>query len=134
MPFCKMCFDSNRLGFDDHNVKDASGNITCIYLRDMKCYTCGLLGHTPKYCKSNSAKKVNLAKKVKKAVENSGVGAEVGSSLEINNIFNKFAALCDEQDLHTDDECEEDLPLKDEIVWGKGFKSMMGKSWVELCC
>lgn len=52
-PFCRMCFDAKRPGFDTHYLKDFSGPtpvIRCPYLLDLKCNYCKTAGHTISYC------------------------------------------------------------------------------------
>ena len=50
MPFCKICFDLGRSGFDNHYVRDSARNTTCPYLLNTKCKNCQCFGHTVTYC------------------------------------------------------------------------------------
>ena len=120
-----MCFDSNRPGFDNHNVKDSSGNITCTYLLNIKCHTCGNFGHTPKYCKS---KKYNTPIKSNTSYKSPSTSIPQSPS-------NIFAILCDDQ-IYSDDKNDYfELPPVSEIVWGVGFLSTLNnKSWANVCC
>ena len=61
--FCKFCFDSNRPEYELHNLRDNNGKTCCPVILNMKCYTCGVYGHTPKYCTSivkKTIKKTNV--------------------------------------------------------------------------
>ena len=123
-----MCFDSNRPGFDNHNVKDSSGNITCTYLLNIKCYTCGNFGHTPKYCKS---KKYNTPNKFN-TYKSPSTSPSTSPSKSPSNIF---AILCDNQTYSNDQNDNFELPPVSEIVWGVGFTSTLNnKSWANVCC
>ena len=123
--FCKFCFDSNRPEYELHNLRDEKGNNCCPVLLNMKCYTCGLYGHTPKYCttilKNSTKKTVKTVKTVKFA-------------LTVKDVFkplptlNNFAILCQEDNISYDDEFD----ISD-IVWGKGLKSLANVSWADAC-
>ena len=122
MPFCKMCFDSGRSGFDNHNVKDSSGNITCTYLLNIKCHNCGNFGHTPKYCKvktSPTIKSVTFSSTCKPPVKTSTTDS-----------FNQFTLLCENQN---DDREVFDLPPVSDIIWGVGFASSNNNLWANVC-
>ena len=52
-PFCKMCFDAKREGYDTHYLKDFTGpevRVTCPYLLGLQCNYCKEQGHTISYC------------------------------------------------------------------------------------
>lgn len=50
-PFCKVCYDARRSGFDTHFVRDRpGGEVVCPYLLSLECAYCGISGHTVKYC------------------------------------------------------------------------------------
>lgn len=52
-PFCKMCFDAKRPGYDTHYLKDFSGHepkVVCPYLLSLQCNYCKQDGHTISYC------------------------------------------------------------------------------------
>lgn len=137
MPFCKMCFDSNRVGFDNHNVKDSAGNVTCTYLLNMKCYTCGNFGHTPKYCKAKTKTYVQTMSSVqyKASKTHSNTYGNINDKKSTNN----FAILCEDQDImnnhesYTYDNMEPQLPPVHEIIWGVGFASSKYISWADEC-
>jgi len=60
-PFCKMCYDAKRSGYDTHYLKEFSGPtpvVTCPYLLALKCNYCKNSGHTISYCDVLKAKKV----------------------------------------------------------------------------
>tara|TARA_B100001093_G_scaffold19649_1_gene17696 strand:+ start:1032 stop:1412 length:381 start_codon:yes stop_codon:yes gene_type:complete len=122
-----MCFDSNRIGFDNHNVKDSSGNITCTYLINIKCYSCGNFGHTPKYCKANKNIKFNKSTTYYKS-------PPLSSSPSLS-LVNTFAILSNEL-TNSDNLIDTDeLPPVSDIIWGVGFKSTLNnKSWANICC
>ena len=117
--FCKFCFDSNRPEYELHNLRDEYGKTCCPVLLNMKCYTCGLSGHTPKYCTTI------LKKPAKKIVKFSSTVKDTFKPLPT---LNNFALLCQEDDISSDDEFD----LSD-IVWGKGLKSLANVSWADAC-
>ena len=121
--FCKICFDSNRVGYDMHNIRDGKGKTICPYLLSIKCMTCGVNGHTVKYCKNsfaNAKKSVMFDFKTPTRV-NGGVKIVAFNA-------NMFSTLC--QDI--DDEGDGEF-LIDDIVWCVGLKSMIGISWADEC-
>ena len=127
--FCKMCFDSGRSSFNTHNVKDSTGNVVCGYLLSLKCRNCGFSGHTVKYCKmSVAAAAVAVANRAKtyKPVE---------KPRTVIAVTNSFALLCDEE-VEEVEKVEKVEKVGDvrEIVWGVGTKSMIGRSWADVCC
>ena len=124
--FCKVCYDACSV-FDTHNLKDSAGNVICPLLLNTKCRTCGYFGHTTKYCKIVETKKVDSLKKVgfdsnvKMTIANGGK-----SSLINKNMFSML--LGDDQ---KSDEDNIDL-FDDEIIWGVGLKSLVGKRWADV--
>ena len=124
--FCKVCFDASSI-FDTHNVKDSAGNVICPLLLNTKCRTCGYFGHTTKYCKIVETKKVHSLKKVgfdsnvKMTISNGGK-----SSLINKNMFSMLL-----EDDEKSDEDNIDL-FDDEIIWGVGLKSLVGKRWADV--
>lgn len=124
--FCKVCFDASSI-FNTHNVKDSAGNVICPLLLNTKCRTCGYFGHTTKYCKivetkkAHSLKKVGFDSNVKMTIANGGK-----SSLINKNMFSML--LGDDEKSH-----EDNIDLfDDEIIWGVGFKSLVGKRWADV--
>ena len=120
--FCKFCFDSNRPEYELHNLRDGYGKTCCPVLLNMKCYTCGLYGHTPKYCTGI------VKNSTKKTVKNVKFAPTVKDTVKPLPTLNNFALLCDEDDISSDDKFE----LSD-IVWGKGLKSLANVSWADAC-
>ncbi len=52
-PFCKVCFDAKRPGYDAHFLKAdglSTGNVVCPYLLSLECKYCKKPGHTVSYC------------------------------------------------------------------------------------
>ena len=122
MPFCKMCFDLGRDGFDNHNVRDSSNNTTCPVLLNNKCRTCGFFGHTPKYCKN-----INTQVKTKKTslninnINNKPIEKNI---IITNNIINRFDVLSDDEDTETPYINVYDLPPLVHFI-------PAGKSWAD---
>lgn len=59
-PFCKVCYDAKRSGYDTHYLKDFKGPVpvvVCPYLLELKCNYCKNSGHTVSYCEILKAKK-----------------------------------------------------------------------------
>lgn len=134
--FCKVCFDASKSDYKTHNVKDSASNVVCPLLLNTKCHKCGYFGHTTKYCKLDTkpvACKV-YARPVLK------VPLSVPLPLLVPVKRGAFACL---EDLN-DDICQEIIPAlspsgveeldfdKEEIIWGVGFKSMIGKRWADV--
>ena len=121
--FCKICFDSNRVGYDMHNIRDGKGKTICPYLLSIKCMTCGVNGHTVKYCKNSFANaKKTVAFDFKTPTRVNG-GVKIAA---IN--ANMFSTLCQDIDEEGDGEF-----FMDDIVWCVGLKSMIGMSWADEC-
>ena len=58
-PFCKVCFDAKRAGYDSHFLKAdglSSGVVVCPYLLSLECKYCKKPGHTVSYCDVLAAK------------------------------------------------------------------------------
>lgn len=126
--FCKVCFDASSI-FDTHNVKDSAGNVICPLLLNTKCRACGYFGHTTKYCKIVETKKVHSLKKVGFDSNVKMTIANGGKSSLINK--NMFCMLVeDDWKGHEDNNNIDDFD--DEIVWGVGFKSLIGKKWADV--
>ena len=133
--FCKLCFDACRIGYDQHNIRDSSGNTVCPYLLSIKCLECGVFGHTVKYCKNGSnsnsnstvefkpKRKVEFEASVKKSYD-SGAGYKLA-------LLNKFSMLGFDDCSECDD--NDDGFLMGDVIWGQGLKSMIGLSWADEC-
>jgi hypothetical protein len=73
-PFCKMCFDAKRPGYDTHYLKDFSGpspKVVCPYLLSLQCNYCKQEGHTISYCpilKEKEGYEEETSKNVKKSI------------------------------------------------------------------
>jgi len=137
--FCKVCFDASKNGYDTHNVKDCAGNVVCPMLLNTKCIGCGYFGHTIKYCKMNNNKNNNKfigmnVTATKKVGFNSISTKITRSNGGISLIKNNFDLLyyvsnCDDEIDH--DEIDDEID-DDEIIWGVGFKSLIGKKWSDV--
>tara|TARA_Y100001970_G_scaffold267233_1_gene356900 strand:- start:32 stop:442 length:411 start_codon:yes stop_codon:yes gene_type:complete len=118
-----MCFDLGRSGFDNHNVRDSSNNITCTVLLNNKCRNCGFFGHTPKYCKN-----INTQVKTKKTSlninnnNNNNIKPIQQNVVITNHIINKFDVLS--QDTETPHINVYDLPPLVHFI-------PPGKSWAD---
>ena len=123
--FCKVCFDSRNFNYNDHNLKDRSGNTICPVLLNTKCLNCGYFGHTSKYCKIQYSK-VSIDKS-RKFVSFKNIDLNAKPIKQLNT----FAILCDDDD-DDDDENNHEYRLAD-IVWGKGTKSLIGINWADYC-
>jgi hypothetical protein len=149
--FCKVCFDASKSDYKTHNVKDSASNVVCPLLLNTKCNNCGYFGHTTKYCKlggNQSAGKAYVRPAIKVRVP-----------IQVPKKKGAFACLEDLDDdicQETNEElsceklsCEklsreklsrklspravEELDFdKEEIIWGVGFKSMIGKRWADV--
>jgi len=114
----------------------------CPLLLNTKCHNCGYFGHTTKYCKS-AGKPVASKAYVRPAVKVLQVSVPVSVPKKKMGAF-----ACLEEDICIDvDESEdevlgrdslspsgvEELELdKEEIIWGVGLKSMIGKRWADV--
>ena len=125
--FCKVCYDAMKPGYETHNVKDYASNVICPLLLNTKCNKCGFFGHTVKYCK------INIIKKVVK-VEFSADVKMTYSNAGIKNLFelldNTFDNTCMES---SNNNIIDDDIIIDDIIWGVGLKSMIGKRWADVC-
>lgn len=121
--FCKICFDSKNDSYTTHCIRDFNGNITCPILLNTKCNLCGNFGHTKKYCSKN-----NYDYKPKVTI-NAPVTLKETFNKNKLTITNQFNLLCEDSD---DSDNNDFLDLND-IIWGVGFKSMIGVSWADEC-
>lgn len=131
--FCKVCFDASKSDYKTHNVRDSASNVVCPLLLNTKCHKCGYFGHTTKYCK--------LADKpvVRKAYVRPVLKAPAPALAPVKVSLSAYACLAgleDEDICQESSSCEvEELELeldKEEIIWGVGFKSMIGKKWADV--
>jgi hypothetical protein len=123
--FCKVCFDASSI-FDTHNVKDSAGNVICPLLLNTKCRTCGYFGHTTKYCKIVETKKVDSSKGVRFDSNVKMTIANGGKTSLINK--NTFCMLIEDNEKGDEDNV---CLFDDEIIWGVGLKSLVGKRWAD---
>jgi hypothetical protein len=130
--FCKVCFDASKSDYKTHNVKDSASNVVCPLLLNTKCHKCGYFGHTTKYCKGDS-KPVVASKAYVRPPR-----VQVSVPVPVPKKRGAFACL---EDLDGDicqeisiSPCEvEELDFdKETIIWGVGFKSMIGKRWADV--
>jgi len=133
--FCKVCFDASKSDYKTHNVKDSASNVVCPLLLNTKCNNCGYFGHTTKYCKLGGNQSAG------KAYVRPAIKVRVPVSVPIQVPKKKGAFACLEEDICMDaDESEtlsptgvEELDFdKETIIWGVGFKSMIGKRWADV--
>jgi len=133
--FCKVCFDASKSDYKTHNVRDSASNVVCPLLLNTKCYKCGYFGHTTKYCKG-AGKPIASKAYLRPAVK---VPVQVQVPVPVPKKLGAFACL--EEEICADaDESEmlspagvEELDFdKEIIIWGVGFKSMIGKRWADV--
>ena len=128
--FCKVCFDASKADYTSHNVRDSASNVVCPLLLNTKCRQCGYFGHTIRYCKfvgEPVAKKVYVRPARVAPAPIPVVKVPVGA----------YACLVEDEDDYI---CRESSPSgveeldfdKEEIIWGVGFKSMIGKRWADV--
>ena len=134
--FCKVCFDASKSDYKTHNVKDSASNVVCPLLLNTKCRACGYFGHTTKYCKSAGKPVVATKAYVRPVVK---VVEPVVVSVSVPKKKGAFACLEEEicEEICEGDSlspCQvEELDFdKETIIWGVGFKSMIGKRWADV--
>lgn len=129
--FCKVCFDASKSDYKTHNVKDSASNVVCPLLLNTKCHKCGYFGHTTKYCKGASNQVVATKAYVR----------PLRVQVQIQVPVKRGAFACLEEEICEDaDEGKafspsgvEELDFdKETIIWGVGFKSMIGKRWADV--
>ena len=130
--FCKVCFDASKSDYKTHNVKDSASNVVCPLLLNTKCHKCGYFGHTTKYCKLNVSKPV-----ASKAYVRPPVHVPVPVPVSVPKKRGAFACLeediCEDADEQLSPCGVEDFDFdKDDIIWGVGLKSMIGKRWADV--
>ena len=133
--FCKVCFDASKADYKTHNVKDSASNVVCPLLLNTKCHKCGYFGHTTKYCKF-ADKPV-----VRKAYVRPVLKAPAPAPVPVKVPLSAYGCLVGLEDEDTCvDTCQESSPCeveeldfdKEEIIWGVGLKSMIGKRWADV--
>ena len=125
--FCKVCFDASKADYRSHNVKDSASNVVCPLLLNTKCRKCGFFGHTTRYCKFAD----------KPVVQKAYVRPVLKAQVPVKVPMSAYACLVDLED---QDVCQESRPCgveeleldQEEIIWGVGFKSMIGKKWADV--
>jgi hypothetical protein len=131
--FCKVCFDASKSDYNTHNVKDSASNVVCPLLLNTKCHKCGYFGHTTKYCKGAGKPPVATKAYVRPV--------RVQVLVQVPVPAKRGAFACLEEEICVDaDEGEalspsgvEELDFdKETIIWGVGFKSMIGKRWADV--
>ena len=136
--FCKVCFDASKSDYNTHNVKDSASNVVCPLLLNTKCHKCGYFGHTTKYCKLNVSKPLTS-----KAYVRPPVPVSVPVSVPVQVPKKKGAFACLEEEICEDADEELSCKLspcgveefdfdKEDIIWGVGLKSMIGKRWADV--
>ena len=135
--FCKVCFDASKSDYKTHNVKDSASNVVCPLLLNTKCHKCGYFGHTTKYCKG--AGKPPVASKAYVRPPQVQVQVSVPVPVPVPKKTGAFACLeeeicidADEDEVHSPAGVEELDFDKETIIWGVGFKSMIGKRWADV--
>jgi hypothetical protein len=126
--FCKVCFDASKSDYNTHNVKDSASNVVCPLLLNNKCNNCGYRGHTTKYCKFAVKQVVAKAyvrpvRAVPVAIVKMPVSAYACLVGLDEDICQEVISPCAVEELDFE---------KEEIIWGVGFKSMIGKRWADV--
>jgi hypothetical protein len=68
-PFCKVCFDAKRDGYDTHFIRESTApgaKVVCPYLLSIECQYCKKNGHTVSYCDVLKAQTQTQTQKNKK--------------------------------------------------------------------
>ena len=60
--FCKFCRDAGRDDYTSHNVRGPGGKLTCKFLAQIECLSCGEKGHTSGYCYNKCRDKLGCDK------------------------------------------------------------------------
>ena len=136
--FCKVCYDSGKSSYNNHNVRDFAGNIICPILLNTKCKKCSYFGHTSKYCNYNpintsiNASNISMVKSVRfgKDVKSYSIGQK-------NTMHTKKFSFCslivdDNDELNGTSVFELNFDLNN-IIWGVGQRDMLGISWADAC-
>ena len=100
--FCKFCRDAGRDDYTSHNVRGPGGKLTCKFLAQIECLSCGEKGHTSGYCYNKCRDKLGCDEPVKKYIyQTSRVEKSFQATNYKNVVLNPFALLeeCEEVDL-----------------------------------
>lgn len=135
--FCKVCYDSGKSSYNNHNVRDYAGNIICPMLLNTKCKNCSYFGHTFNYCKYKSINTSiiesnnNMIKSVKfgKDVKSYSIGQK--NTLQTNK-FSFCSLVIDDEIINDSYDMEFDFNI-DNIIWGVGQRDMIGVTWADVC-
>ena len=139
--FCKVCYDSGKSSYNNHNVRDYAGNIICPILLNTKCNKCGYFGHTIKYCKYKSINTIiqttnySTIKSVKfgKDVKSYSLGQKNTNRFSFCNFVIEDDYIANDIDeVKNFDGIDEEFDLTT-IVWGVGHYDMIGILWVDAC-
>jgi hypothetical protein len=134
--FCKVCYDSGKSSYNNHNVRDCAGNVICPVLLNTKCNNCSYFGHTSKYCKYKPIN-TSIQSSSSSTIKSVKFGKDVKSySVAQKNTLhtNKFS-LCDfviDDEDNVSYELEFDFCINN-IIWGVGQRDMVGISWADAC-
>ena len=135
--FCKVCYDSGKSSYDNHNVRDYAGNIICPMLLNTKCKKCSYFGHTANYSKYRSVNtsidesNKNMIKSVTfdKDVKSYSIGQK--NTLQTKK-FSFCSLVVDDEYIDPSQELEFHCDI-DNIIWGIGQRDMIGISWADVC-
>lgn len=141
---CNFCFNMRKSNYDNHRMKDSSGNTTCPVLLNTKCLNCNYYGHTAKYCTITDEMLQTMVSRTMPTrcvvVVHDVVHADVDVDMDMDgfdNIHDLENGLCGTyiKPLNMSEvEAVSDLGafhLKN-IIWGVGSISMIGKRWVDV--
>ena len=135
--FCKVCFDASKSDYKTHNVRDSASNVVCPLLLNTKCRTCGYFGHTTKYCKLGSNPVLSSKVYVRPALK---VHVHVQVQVPVSVPVKRGAFACLDEEI-CEDACDDNVSPtgveeldfdKETIIWGVGFKTMIGKRWADV--
>lgn len=133
--FCKICFDSNNVSFNTHNVRDSASNVICPVLLNNKCKNCGYYGHTFKYCTYKSITQ-ELSSSNALAIKSVKFESDVKNyrilQKKIPFSFSLLAYECENDNVEEFDGIDQEFCVSD-IVWGVGHCDMIGVLWADAC-
>lgn len=138
--FCKVCYDSGKSSYNNHNVRDFAGNIICPMLLNTKCKKCSYFGHTSNYCnyKPINTSIINSNTSMLKSV-NFGKDVKSYSIGQKNTMDTKKFSFCslvieDDDDVGFNEANVVELNFDlNNIIWGVGQRDMIGISWADAC-
>jgi hypothetical protein len=134
--FCKVCYDSGKSSYNNHNVRDCAGNVICPVLLNTKCNNCSYFGHTSKYCKYKPINTI-IQLSTSSTIKSVKFGKDVKSySLgQKNTLYTNKFSFCDfviDNEDNASYELEFDSCI-DNIIWGIGQRDMIGIMWADAC-